>query len=113
MAVLFFAGVAIAYWAESRGNPLLAGTDQIATVNQSGGNMEGKKVRFGIANSVYLRPLPRRLVWCGQCDARSFTPMAVWFRWPTSCSAKQFLAGVALACIGILIYVVLAVSMPG
>src|SRR6201998_2009362 len=52
MAVLFLAGVTTAYWAEARGNPLLAGTDQRASELHSGGNMEGKEVRFGIANSA-------------------------------------------------------------
>src|SRR5215467_12873572 len=49
MAILFFAGVATAYWSESKGNPLLAGADQKASLTQPGGNMEGKEVRFGIA----------------------------------------------------------------
>src|SRR6185295_7099290 len=49
---LCVAGVTTAYWAESRGNPLLAGTNQIAAMNQSGGNMEGKEVRYGIVNSA-------------------------------------------------------------
>src|SRR5215469_8244729 len=52
MAVLFFAGVTTAHWAESRGNPLLAGVDQHVSASQPGGNMEGKEVRFGIANSA-------------------------------------------------------------
>jgi len=52
MAVLFFAGVAVAYWAETKGNPLLAGVDQRTSAMQSGGNMEGKEVRYGNANSA-------------------------------------------------------------
>src|SRR6267378_1491180 len=40
MAVLFFAGVLVAYWAEAKGNPLLAGVDQTSSGAQSGGNME-------------------------------------------------------------------------
>ena len=52
MTVLFLAGVAAAYTAESRGNPLLHGIDQKASATQPGGNMEGKEVRFGIANSA-------------------------------------------------------------
>src|SRR6201993_4314283 len=52
MAILFLAGVTVAYWAEARGNPLLANTDQRVTALQSGGNMEGKEVRFGIADSA-------------------------------------------------------------
>ncbi len=42
------------FWAEQRGNPALAalGVDQRASSTQAGGNMEGKEIRFGIANSV-------------------------------------------------------------
>src|SRR6185436_1994350 len=54
MAFLFLAGVATTYWAEARGNPLLtrAGADQAVSAGSPGGNMEGKEVRFGIANSA-------------------------------------------------------------
>jgi K+-transporting ATPase ATPase A chain len=54
MAFLFLVGVTTAYWAEARGNPLLtkAGADQTATAMSPGGNMEGKEVRFGIANTA-------------------------------------------------------------
>src|SRR5205809_3557440 len=52
MAVLFFAGVITAYWAEAKGNPLLHGVDQQVSATQSGGNMEGKEARFGIASSA-------------------------------------------------------------
>src|SRR4029079_2063121 len=47
MVVLFLAGLLTAYWAETRGNPILtgAGVDQTASAAQSGGNMEGKEVR--------------------------------------------------------------------
>src|SRR5499433_1031991 len=52
MAILFFVGVSVAYWAEARGNPLLANSDQRVTAMQAGGNMEGKEVRFGMAHST-------------------------------------------------------------
>jgi potassium-transporting ATPase potassium-binding subunit len=54
MGILFLAGVLVAYWAESAGNPAFnsLGVDQVASALQSGGNMEGKEVRFGIANSA-------------------------------------------------------------
>src|SRR5258707_1041807 len=52
MAVLFFVGVSVAYWAETKGNPLLAGVDQKTSASQAGGNMESKEVRYGIANSA-------------------------------------------------------------
>ncbi|MBV9043661.1 MAG: potassium-transporting ATPase subunit KdpA [Alphaproteobacteria bacterium] len=53
MAILFVAGVAAVYAAEAPGNPAFTvmHVDQTATALQAGGNMEGKEVRFGIANS--------------------------------------------------------------
>src|SRR6202162_4822801 len=57
MASLFLCGVTAAYWAEAKGNPLLHGVDQRATALQPGGNMEGKEVRFGIANSALFATL--------------------------------------------------------
>jgi len=54
MGVLFLAGVTTAYWAEAHGNPAFAqyGVDSTASVVQTGGNMEGKEVRFGPALSA-------------------------------------------------------------
>ena len=54
MTLVFVALLAVCVTAEQVGNPLLtaAGADQTATDLQSGGNMEGKEVRFGIANSA-------------------------------------------------------------
>jgi K+-transporting ATPase ATPase A chain len=54
MFVMFAGGVTTAYWAEARGNPIHAarGVDIVASATNPGGNMEGKEVRFGIANSV-------------------------------------------------------------
>ena len=53
MSVLFFGGLAPTYWAESQGNPAFAAAhiDMAPSAVQAGGNMEGKEVRFGIANS--------------------------------------------------------------
>jgi len=54
MGVLFLAGLTTCYWAESQGNPNFAQfhVDQAPSTLQAGGNMEGKEVRFGIANST-------------------------------------------------------------
>jgi K+-transporting ATPase ATPase A chain len=54
MTILFTVMLGIAVWAEQSGNPALAalGVDQTASALQSGGNMEGKETRFGIANSA-------------------------------------------------------------
>jgi K+-transporting ATPase ATPase A chain len=54
MGLLVLAGVTTVYWAEAAGNPAMTalGADSAPSPNQSGGNMEGKEVRFGIANSA-------------------------------------------------------------
>jgi potassium-transporting ATPase potassium-binding subunit len=54
MFVLFFGGTAMTYWSEGRGDPIHAarGIDIVASSVNPGGNMEGKEVRHGIANSA-------------------------------------------------------------
>jgi K+-transporting ATPase ATPase A chain len=54
MGILFLAGVTTCYWAESHANPAFAAfnVDGVAGPLQAGGNMEGKEVRFGIADSA-------------------------------------------------------------
>jgi K+-transporting ATPase ATPase A chain len=54
MIVIFVAMLALCEWAEYAGNPRLTplGVDQVASAVAPGGNMEGKEVRFGIANSA-------------------------------------------------------------
>ncbi|MEK6336121.1 MAG: potassium-transporting ATPase subunit KdpA [Acidobacteriota bacterium] len=114
MTVLFFAGVTTAYWAESRGNPLLAGTDQIATANQSGGNMEGKEVRFGIANSALFATTTTDAS-CGAVNAMhdSFTPLGGLVPLANIMLSETIFGGVGAGMYGILIYVVLAVFIAG
>jgi K+-transporting ATPase ATPase A chain len=54
MGILYFAGVAVVYHSEAPGNPAFTAlhVDQASSALQAGGNMEGKEVRFGIANSA-------------------------------------------------------------
>jgi len=54
MGLLFLAGLVTCYWAEAQGNPAFTALniDQASGALQAGGNMEGKEVRFGIANST-------------------------------------------------------------
>jgi K+-transporting ATPase ATPase A chain len=114
MTVLFFAGVTTAYWAESRGNPLLAGTEQIATVNQSAGNMEGKEVRFGIANSALFATVTTDAS-CGAVNAMhdSFTPLGGLVPLANIMLSETIFGGVGAGLYGILIYVVLTVFIAG
>jgi len=114
MAVLFLAGVTTAYWAESRGNPLLAGADQHVTALQPGGNMEGKEVRFGITNSALFATVTTDAS-CGAIIAwhDSFTPLGGMVPLVNIMLSEVIFGGVGAGMYGILIYVVLAVFIAG
>ena len=114
MAVLFLAGVTTAYWAESRGNPLLAGTDQHVTALQPGGNMEGKEVRFGIANSTLFATVTTDAS-CGAINGwhDSYTPLGGIVPLVNIMLSEVIFGGVGAGLYGILIYVVLAVFIAG
>src|ERR1700722_16231026 len=75
-SVMFLIGVTTAYWAEARGNPLLHGVAQQTTLTQAGGNMEGKEVRFGIANTALFATVTTDAS-CGAVNGMhdSFTPL--------------------------------------
>ena len=114
MAVLFLAGVTTAYWAEARGNPLLAGTDQTVSATQSGGNMEGKEVRFGIANSALFATVTTDAS-CGAVNSMhdSFTPLGGLVPLANIMLSEVIFGGVGAGMYGILIYIVLAVFIAG
>jgi K+-transporting ATPase ATPase A chain len=114
MAVLFLAGVTTAYWAEAKGNPLLKGVDQQASVTQSGGNMEGKEVRFGIANSALFATITTDAS-CGAVNSMhdSFTPLGGMVPLVNIMLSETVFGGVGAGLYGILIYVVLAVFIAG
>jgi K+-transporting ATPase ATPase A chain len=114
MAILFMAGVLVAYRAEARGNPLLAGVDQRASAMQSGGNMEGKEVRFGIANSALFATVTTDAS-CGAINGwhDSFTPLGGMVPLVNIMLSEVIFGGVGSGMYGILIYVVLAVFIAG
>jgi len=114
MAIMFLAGVTIAYWAESRGNPLLAGADQQVTALQSGGNMEGKEVRFGITNSALFATVTTDAS-CGAINGwhDSFTPLGGMVPLVNIMLSEVIFGGVGAGMYGVLIYVVLAVFIAG
>jgi len=114
MAILFLVGVTTAYWAESRGNPLLAGADQQVTALQPGGNMEGKEVRFGITNSALFATVTTDAS-CGAIIAwhDSFTPLGGMVPLVNIMLSEVIFGGVGAGMYGILIYVVLAVFIAG
>jgi K+-transporting ATPase ATPase A chain len=114
MAILFLCGVTAAYWAEARGNPLLHGVDQHATVLQPGGNMEGKEVRFGIANSALFATVTTDAS-CGAINGvhDSFTPLGGMIPLVNIMLSETVFGGVGAGLYGILIYVVLSVFIAG
>ncbi len=114
MVVLFLAGVTVAYWAEARGNPLLAGTDQRSSALQPGGNMEGKEVRFGIANTA-LWATATTDASCGAINGwhDSFTALGGMVPLANMMLSEVVFGGVGAGMYGILIYIVLAVFIAG
>jgi potassium-transporting ATPase potassium-binding subunit len=114
MAALFVAGVTTAYWAEAKGNPLLKGVDQQASLTQSGGNMEGKEVRFGIADSTLFATITTDAS-CGAINGwhDSFTPLGGMVPLANIMLSETVFGGVGAGLYGILIYVVLAVFIAG
>ncbi len=114
MAFLFLAGVTTAYWAEARGNPLLKGVDQQVSASQPGGNMEGKEVRFGIANSALFATVTTDAS-CGAINGwhDSFTPLGGMVPLVNIMLSEVVFGGVGAGMYGMLIYVVLAVFIAG
>ena len=114
MAVLFFAGVATAYWAESNGNPLFAGANQKPSATQPGGNMEGKEVRFGIANSALFATVTTDAS-CGAVNGMhdSYTPLGGMVPLVNIMLGEIVFGGVGAGMYGMLIFVVLSVFIAG
>ena len=116
MAFLFLAGTTVAYWAEARGNPLLtaAGADQAVTAMSPGGNMEGKEVRFGIANSALFATATTDAS-CGAINSwhDSFTPLGGLVPLANIQLSEVVFGGVGAGMYGVLVYIILSVFIAG
>jgi K+-transporting ATPase ATPase A chain len=116
MFVLFFAGVSTAYWAEARGNPIHAarGVNVAATGGQPGGNMEGKEVRFGIANSALFATATTDAS-CGAVNAMhdSFTPIGGLVPLLNMQLGEVVFGGVGAGLYGMVVMVILTVFIAG
>jgi potassium-transporting ATPase potassium-binding subunit len=116
MFLLFFAGVTTAYWAEARGNPIHAarGVDVVASAGNPGGNMEGKEVRFGIANSALYATVTTDAS-CGAVNAMhdSFTPLGGLVPLLNIQLGEVIFGGVGAGLYGMLVMVVLTVFIAG
>jgi K+-transporting ATPase ATPase A chain len=116
MFVLFFGGVTTAYWAEARGNPIHAarGIDLASSATNPGGNMEGKEVRFGIANSALYATVTTDAS-CGAVNAMhdSFTALGGLVPLANIQLGEVVFGGVGAGLYGMLVMVVLTVFIAG
>ena len=116
MFVLFFGGVTAAYWAEARGNPIHAarGVDVVASAGNPGGNMEGKEVRFGIANSALYATVTTDAS-CGAVNSMhdSFTPIGGMVPLVNIQLGELIFGGVGSGLYGMLVMAILTVFIAG
>jgi K+-transporting ATPase ATPase A chain len=114
MAALFLAGVFVAYASESRGNPMLKGVNTTASETQSGGNMEGKEVRFGIANSALFTTVTTDAS-CGAVNNAhdSLTPIGGMVPLINIMLGEIVFGGVGSGLYVMIVFVILAVFIAG
>jgi K+-transporting ATPase ATPase A chain len=115
-SVMFLIGAFVAYGFEQGGNPQMAklGLQTAATHDQSGGNMEGKEVRFGIANSALFATVTTDAS-CGAINSwhDSFTPIGGLVPLFNIMTGEVIFGGVGAGLYGILLYCILAVFIAG
>jgi K+-transporting ATPase ATPase A chain len=114
MFVLFAAGFTVCYWAEAHPYQIIHGAQQVATASAPGGNMEGKEVRFGIANSALFATITTDAS-CGAVNSMhdSFTPLGGMVPLANIMLGEVVFGGVGSGLYGMLIFVVLAVFIAG
>jgi len=114
MVVLWFAGTYACYWAESQANPLIHNVDQHVSLTQSGGNMEGKEVRFGIANSALFAAVTTDAS-CGAVNSMhdSFTPLGGMVPMVNILLGEIVFGGVGSGLYGMLVFVIMSVFIAG
>ncbi len=114
MFVLFAAGFTTVYWAESHPHPLIHGAVQTATATAPGGNMEGKEVRNGIAETSLFATITTDAS-CGAVNGMhdSFTPLGGMVPLTNIMLGEVIFGGVGAGLYGMLIFVVLAVFIAG
>jgi K+-transporting ATPase ATPase A chain len=114
MFVLFAAGFAAVYWAESQPHPLIHGAQQTHTAGAPGGNMEGKEVRNGIAESSLFATITTDAS-CGAVNGMhdSFTPLGGMVVLTNIMLGELVFGGVGSGLYAILIFVVLSVFIAG
>jgi K+-transporting ATPase ATPase A chain len=115
-AAMFLMGVFVCYWAEQKGNPTLAklGIENQATATQTGGNMEGKETRFGIAASTLFATVTTDAS-CGAINGvhDSYTPLGGLVPLFNIETGEVIFGGTGAGLYGILLYAIVAVFIAG
>jgi K+-transporting ATPase ATPase A chain len=108
MGVLFLAGVGVTYWAEAHGN------DAFTALGLTGGNMEGKEVRFGIVASALFAVITTAAS-CGAVNAMhdSFTALGGMIPLINIQLGEIIVGGVGAGMYGMLLFIILAVFVAG
>jgi potassium-transporting ATPase potassium-binding subunit len=116
MGILFLVGTTTAYWAEAAGNPAFAqfNVDQTASAMQPGGNMEGKDVRFGIANSALFTTVTTDAS-CGAVNNMhdSLTPLGGMVPLVNIMLGEIIFGGVGSGLYGMLAFAIVAMFIAG
>jgi K+-transporting ATPase ATPase A chain len=116
MAVLFLAGALVAGIAEQKGNPIhqAAGVATGPTAGGTGGNMEGKEVRFGIGDSTLFATVTTDAS-CGAVNSwhDSFTPIGGLVPLANIASGEVIFGGVGAGLYGMFVFIVLSVFIAG
>ncbi|MFZ0338803.1 MAG: potassium-transporting ATPase subunit KdpA [Terracidiphilus sp.] len=114
MYLLFAAGFAVCYWAEAHPHPMIHGAVQMRTATAPGGNMEGKEVRNGIAESALFATITTDAS-CGAVNGMhdSFTPLGGMVPLANIMLGEVVFGGVGAGMYGMLIYIVIAVFIAG
>jgi K+-transporting ATPase ATPase A chain len=116
MGLLFLAGTTTVYWAEAPGNPALLPfhVDYTASALQAGGNMEGKEVRFGIANSALFTTITTDAS-CGAVNTMhdSLMPLGGMIPMLNIQLGEIIFGGVGSGLYGMLLFAIIAVFVAG
>jgi potassium-transporting ATPase potassium-binding subunit len=116
MAVLFLAGAFATSFAEQRGNPIhqAEGVSALPTEGGTGGNMEGKEVRFGIGDSALFATVTTDAS-CGAINSwhDSFTPLGGLVPLANIATGEVIFGGVGAGLYGMFVFIVLSVFIAG
>ena len=116
MAVMFLMGVFVVYPAEQSGNPILTklGVESAPTTTQSGGNMEGKETRFGIATSALFATGTTDAT-CGAVNSMhdSYTPLGGLVTLFNIQTDEVIFGGVGSGLFAMLLYAIVGIFITG